>query len=548
VTTTAVPAIPASPPVRRGLLARGVDLVRRRPEIVTAVLCAAVLVAGVRGPDLPAQNYRVWLLRTHGLIIFDSHWYAGHTLPGYSLLFPPLAAVVGPRLLGALACVAATAAFTRLLRGRRDTGDDIAILWFAVICVVDLVVGRLPFALGVALGIGALVAVREQRRWGWAAILAVLCSAASPLAGAFLLLAAAAWLPSIGWRRVLPLLGAVAGIAAAAMFGEGGFFPFPASELVWILGFCAISLVLAPRAAGLERRGLWLYAGASAALYAVPNPIGGNVIRMGAIFAGPLAAYICLRHRMPVILALVAGPLLAWQLWQVPDAIANNGSGRSAQASYYDGLVRYIEAHGGATGRVEVPLTVGRWETDYLAAKVPLARGWERQVDLAYNAVLYNPRLSAADYHRWLRANGVRWVALPDVPLDGSEAGELALLTGPELSYLKPVWHDEHWQLWRVKDATPLTRGPIALRTLGVAKVELTALAPGQATVLVRWTRFWRVTTGVACVAPSTDGWTHLRVFERGPVTISAQMGLGTLAGGGAGGSCSAGVPDDTTP
>jgi len=548
VTTTAAPAIPASPPVRRGWVARGVDLLRRRPEIVTAFLCAVVLAGGVRGPDLPAQDYRVWLLRTHGLIIFDSHWYAGHTLPGYSLLFPPLAAVIGPRLLGALACVAATAAFTRLLRGRRDTGDDIAIWWFAVICVVNLVVGRLPFALGVALGIGALVAVREQRRWWWSFALAVLCSAASPLAGAFLLLAAAAWLPSIGWRRAWPLIGPVVGIGAAAIFGEGGFFPFPASELAWIIGFCAISLVLAPRAARLERRGLWLYAAAAAALYVVPNPVGGNVIRMGAIFAGPLAAYVCMRHRMPVILALVAGPLLAWQLWQVPDAVANHGSGRSAQASYYTGLVDYMSDHGGATGRVEVPLTVGRWETDYLATKVPLARGWERQVDLAYNAVLYNPRLSAADYHRWLQANGVRWVALPDVPLDGSEAGELALLTGPELSYLKPAWHDEHWQLWRVKDATPLTRGPVVLRSLGVSKVDLQATAPGDATVLVRWTRFWRVAAGVACVGPTPDGWTHVRLFQPGPVTIAARVGLGTLAGGGGGGSCSSGVPDDSHP
>src|SRR5947208_1837503 len=261
--------MPAAETAPRRAAGRVVDLIRRRPELVTTLLCALVLAAGIRGPDLPAQNYRVWLLRTHGLIIFDSHWYAGHTLPGYSLLFPPIAAVVGPRLLGALACIASTAAFTRLLRGKRDTGDDVAILWFAVIPVVDLVVGRLP-----------------------------------------------------------------------------------------------------------------LYGLVSILLYVVPNPIGGNVIRLGAIFAGPLAAYVCMRHRMPVILALVAGPLLAWQLWQLPDAIANGGDRKSAHAGYYAGLVDYLHAHQLPVGRVEVPLTRGRWETDYLAAKVPLARGWERQVDL----------------------------------------------------------------------------------------------------------------------------------------------------------------------
>ena len=547
MTTTVAPALPAAPTARRRVGGRVVDLVRKRPELVTMLLCAVVLAIGIRGPDLPAQNYRVWLLRTHGLIIFDSHWYAGHTLPGYSLLFPPMAAITGPRLLGALACIASTAAFTRLLRGKRDTGDDVAILWFAVITVVDLVVGRLPFALGVAFGIGALAAVKEGKRW-WAFALAVLCSAASPLAGAFLLLAAVAWMPAIGWRRSLPLVGSILGIGAAALFGEGGFFPFPASELVWILGFCAISLVLAPRGAKIERRALALYAVVSALLYVVPNPIGGNVIRLGAIFAGPLAAYVCMRHRMPVILILVAGPLLAWQLWQVPDAVANGGEGQSAHAAYYAGLVDFLHAHPSPVGRVEVPLTRGRWETDYLAAKVPLARGWERQVDLGYNAVLYNPKLTASAYHQWLRDNGVRWVALPDVPLDGSEAGEQTLLTGPELSFLKPVWNDEHWQLWEVRDPTPLTRGPVTLSALDVNKVDLQATAAGTSTVLVRWTRFWRVTDGVACVAPTPDGWTQVETFGPGPVTIAAQVGLGSLAGGGGGGSCSDGVPDDTHP
>jgi hypothetical protein len=547
VTTTVAPALSGAPAAPRRAAKRLVDLVRRRPELVTTLLCALALAASIRGPDLPAQNYRVWLLRTHGLIIFDSHWYAGHTLPGYSLLFPPMAAVIGPRLLGALACIASTAAFTRLLRGRSDTGSDVAILWFAVITVVDLVVGRLPFALGVAFGIGALAAVRERRSW-WAFVLAVLCSAASPLAGAFLLLAGVAWLPSVGWRRASPLVGAALGIGAAALFGEAGFFPFPASELVWILAFCAISLVLAPRVARIERRGLVLYAVAAILLYLAPNPIGGNIIRLGAIFAGPLAAYVCMRYGMPVILLLVAGPLLAWQLWPVPDAVANGDAGLSARAGYYTGLVQYLERHPAPVGRLEVPLTRGRWETDYLAAKVPLARGWERQVDLGYNRVLYNPKLSASAYGDWLRDNGVRWVALPDVALDSSEAGEQALLTGPELPFLKPVWHNEHWQLWEVQDPVQLTRGPLTLLSLDVSKVNLQALGPGQSTVLVRWTRFWKVVSGVACVESTDDGWTQVRSFAPGPITISAQVGLGSLAGGGGGGNCSAGVPPGTRP
>ena len=87
--------------------ARLLDVVRRRPEVLTALLCGVVVAVGLRGPDLPAQAYRVSLVRHHGWVVFDSHWYGGHSVPGYSLLFPPLAALLGSRLVGALACVAA---------------------------------------------------------------------------------------------------------------------------------------------------------------------------------------------------------------------------------------------------------------------------------------------------------------------------------------------------------------------------------------------------------------------------------------------------------
>jgi hypothetical protein len=137
----------------------------------------------------------------------------------------------------------------------------------------------------------------------------------------------------------------------------------------------------------------------------------------------------------------------------------------------------------------------------------------------------------------------VRWVALPDVPLDASEDGELALLDGKAPPYLRPVWHDLHWQLWEVRDARPLVSGPATLDHLGAAKIDLTAKAPGTSVLLVRWTRFWRVTEGRACVAPTADEWTRITFAEPGHVRLSAEIGLGSLAGAGRDGSCS-----ETTP
>ena len=526
------------------LLHRFVGLMRARPEILTAILCGIVIAIGQRGPDLPAQAYRIFLVRHHGLVAYDTHWYAGHPLPGYSLLFPPLAAFVGARLVGALACIAGTALFARLLRGRARTGDDLAIIWFAVVSVVDLVVGRLPFALGLTLGVGALVAVKEKHRW-WAFLLALLCSAASPLAGAYLLLAAAAWWFDVR-NRVIPLAGAFVGIVAAALFGEGGWFPFPWTTVLIIMLLCVGGLVVVPRKQRLVRRGLICYALATLVLFPWNNPIGGNMIRLGAMLGGPVIALALLRAERPWfgidrrwVLGVVSIPLLIWGFAPLPTAFAVGRDNPSAHASYYRGLIRYLDAHNGAAGRLEVPLTDSRWEADYLAAKVSLARGWERQLDRGRNDVLYDDNLSAKAYHQWLLANGVRWVALPDVQLDDSEKGEGRLLGDHTPSYLKLVWQDNHWKLWTVRDAQPIVSGPATLLRLDVSSIDLRATAPGTAVVLVKWTRFWRVTEGQACIAPTADGWTSIDIQKPGPITISADVNLGSLAGAGGEGSCS---------
>jgi len=129
------------------------------------------------------------------------------------------------------------------------------------------------------------------------------------------------------------------------------------------------------------------------------------------------------------------------------------------------------------------------------------------------------------------------------VPLDASEDGEKALLEGTAggggvPAYLRPVWHDLHWQLWEVRDARPLLSGPARLDRLGPSTIRLTATEPGTSVLLVRWTRFWRVTDGAACVAPTDDGWTQIRASQPGPVRLSAAIGFGALTGAGRDGSC----------
>ncbi|MEA2225362.1 MAG: hypothetical protein QOE67_644, partial [Solirubrobacteraceae bacterium] len=85
--------------------------------LLAAALLAVWLIVAPRTPDLAAAAYRLDLFEHFGLAVYDAHWYAGHDLPGYSLLFPPLAWVFGLRVVGALSVLASVACFQALAVG-----------------------------------------------------------------------------------------------------------------------------------------------------------------------------------------------------------------------------------------------------------------------------------------------------------------------------------------------------------------------------------------------------------------------------------------------
>ena len=163
------------------------------PWVAAALGAGAYLVLAPPSADLAAQEYRAGLVRSGGLGIWDNGWYAGHHTPAYSVLFPPLGAALGARVAGALAAVTAAVLFHRLALRRWAPGPaTAAALWFALATVATLLTGRLTFLLGVALGLGALLALGRGRPL-LAAAIAVTTTLASPVAGLFLALAAVAW-------------------------------------------------------------------------------------------------------------------------------------------------------------------------------------------------------------------------------------------------------------------------------------------------------------------------------------------------------------------
>lgn len=514
----------------------------RRPSIsacpawaLAAAIGLAYLAIDPPSADLAAQTYRAGMFERHGFLVWDNAWYGGHHMPGYSVLFPPLAALVGARVVGVLAAIGAAWLFERIAAEHfGDRGARVGSIWFAAATGVNLVTGRLTFALGVAFALACVLAA-THRRPRWACVAAVATTLASPVAGLFLGLGAGAWFlgggrrddpsrPSTVRRRDALLVGASAVLPAltlAMAFPEGGVEPFVASSF-WpsLLGLGLIVLFL-PREERVLRYGILLYALATIASFVLDTPMGGNVTRLGGIVAGPLLACL-LWQRSPRLLIALALPLLYWQ-WTAPIRDWVRGSGDpSVHAAYYKGVLGYLERDPDAaagTFRVEVPFTANHWESRWIGERLPLARGWERQLDIKVNEVFYEGDLTAGRYQRWLHENGVRYVALPDVDLDHSAEQEARLLRRG-LPYLQPVWRDAHWRVFRVRAARPLASGAGTLTRMGTQELDVRAQRPGPLVLRVRWTPYWKVSGGAGCVSRAPGDWTRLDARRAGPIRI----------------------------
>jgi hypothetical protein len=508
-------------------------------------LVAIWLLLDPRTPDLAAQVYRVGLFDHFGFAVWDEHWYAGHALPGYSLLFPPLASLLGLRVVAALSVLASALLFERLVLGVYGRSARWGAAWFAVAAVGDIWIGRLTFALGVTFAVAAVLAlVRGRHRW--AALLAVLCAAASPVAGVLLALAALTHALARRSSRALVVLAVPAAavvVPLALMFPEGGFEPFPITSFAATMLVTLLFLWALPPGRHLLRTGGVVYLLACVLALVIHTPIGSNIERYAVLLAGPLllcafaegsgpsdaAGRLSGRRSGPALLLvlLVFAVYTGWGPARETVAVAGN---ESTSASYYAPVLSFLAAHGGALERIEVPLTRSHWEAALMAPSVSLARGWEKQLDTRFDRVLLAPGLTAAGYSRWLHDEAVSYVALPDTPLDPSSAQEGRLIRRG-LPYLRVVFTSKHWTVYAVRDPTPLLEGPGRLTSLGHDSFALRADAPGRFLVRVRYTRFWTLTAGSGHVAQAPGGWTYVTANQPGQLRIAARFSLARALG-----------------
>ncbi len=506
---------------------------------ITAALGCAYLIAAPPSPDLAAASYRSELFAHVGFSLWDNSWYGGHHLLAYSVLAPPLGALIGPRLLAAVSMTVAAALFARLIDGRFPArAARIGAVWFAFGVGVALLSSRVPFNLGLAIGLGALLLAQRQRMWA-ALALSVLTSLASPVAGAFLALAWLAWAiaaRSRAWPAVLCVV-ALAPIALLTLaFPEGGTQPFVASAFYPPLLAVLVVALLIPPEQRLLRIGSWLYALALVGAYVLPSAVGGNVDRLGALTAGPVAACALAastRGRRRALI-LIAPFLLYWQLSAPVADLRAASSDAASAASYYAPLLAEMHSLGIGYGarpvRIEVVPTVDHWEARWVAPHAMLARGWERQLDVYRNHLFYGDTpLTPARYRTWLAHNGISYIALPDPPLDYSATDEARLLRNGAPANVREVWRGGHWRLFAVTDATPLVSPPGVLTSVSSDSLTLYAPRPGRYTALVRFTPYWALASGSGCVSRSSEGWTQIRARRPGRLRLVIDFSLARM-------------------
>ena len=500
--------------------------------LLAAALAAAYLLVHPLTADHAAQEFRAELFAREGLQSWSNLWFGGHHLPGYSVLSPPLGALIGPRLLGAIAAVASAVLFSAVAKRRWGEEARVGILWFAAGTSISLFTGRITFALGVAVALAAVLFAQRGMRPA-AIACAAICPLASPVAALFLACCGIAYSLAERSRAGIELAvaaAAVAGIVALA-FPEGGSEPFVTSSFLPAILIAAVVFVALPREERLVRFGVATYAVALLGAYLIETPVGGNATRLGALLLGPLLAC-ALWPRNRLLLAMLAPVLVVWQATPVIRDLERAGDERAVSAAYYEPLLDHLDrAAGDRPIRVEVLPTANHWEATYVPERIGIARGWERQLDRKLNPLFYDGALGAAEYRRWLELMAVSHVAVPDGSLDYAAEAEAALIEGG-LPYLSSGRAVEHWRVYRVREPAPLASPPAELVALTADGFVLEANRAGVSEVRIRHTPYWSV-TGAACVEESPDGFTRVSLERAGRVSVDASLApWRALAGG----------------
>ncbi|MER6498735.1 hypothetical protein ABT218_04865 [Streptomyces sp. NPDC001455] len=484
---------------------------------------AAFLATG--GGDLAAQVFWSGFVARHPGAPYSLSWYGGIHVGNYSVIAPQLMALVGVRTVTALSGVAASwlAAALFVRSGMRNP------LWPALVATLTLwcnvASGRSTFALGVALAlVSCLVLTGGACRPVVAAVFSALATMASPVAGLFLLVVGAGRLLNREWRKAAVLCApavAVVGLTTL-LFPFSGEMPMATSDVWKPVLFGVLLVVLAPREWRVLRFGAGVYAVGVVLTALVPSPVGSNVIRLAELFGAPVLLAALLAHGVRLWRKVALGAALALSLqWVTQHAVhvLEMSTPVPAWATGTKGVVAALDRLGADRTRVEAVPAVDHRETTVLGPHVNLARGWNRQLDVERGALFYDGSFSAGSYRSWLDHWAVGYVVLPEGTPDWAAKEEAALVRG-EPDWLRLVWRDPHWRVYRVERATPMVSGAGASVVGGDgAGLVVRARERGSVTVRVAYSPWLRADGG--CLERAGE-WTRLRVPGAGDYRIGS--------------------------
>ena len=508
--------------VQPGIRFQMLALYRRSPGIIAAgaiavVFAVAYLLAPPMGRDFSAQLAHAELAELHWPALLDLRWYGGFDPLGYSVVSPPVMALLGVPLTTALAYVATVVLFAALLKNAGVARPVAGAIIGAVCLTGNLVVTRTTFALGLALGLGALLALMSGRL-RLSSGLAFLAPLASPVAGLFLGVAGGALFLS-GKRRAgvtLAVSAMVPTIAVGLAFGNGGYQTFGAKQALVSLLVCLGVAGLCWRTPVVRWGGLLsgLLVGAA---YLLPTPVGTTATRLPELFAAPTIVAVATVPLVAIIVATASAVLL---LPPVSITELRERGDPALSAGFYAPLLHQLAARRVA-GPIEVVPTLRRGEAAFVAPVVPIAKGWSRQADTGRNAIFYDGTLNADTYRKWLDDNAISYVAISNGPYDWSAPDEVTLVRGG-LPYLQTVWWDKTWTLYAVTKPRPVISYPGQLIDRGPVSLTVSLPEPGEYVVRLRWSRYLTASDG--CMRPTEDGWSMVVVERPGTAKIEGSL------------------------
>ncbi|MFJ4921086.1 MFS transporter [Streptomyces sp. NPDC088725] len=473
------------------------------PVLFTTALAAVVHVIWFfflanSGGDIAAQDAWAEFVGRHPDSAYNLAWYGGMHPVSYSVVSPYLMSVLGVRttmmIAGTVSAGLTALILVRVPAVRNPVACAMAGV-FAFLC--NALSGRVTFGLGTMFALGAVAAVFcwphrwRTKRWAKAvaaAPLAGLATAASPVAGLFLGVVAAALF--LNKRRP----GAYAiGLAPAAVVALSSWlFPFSGTQPLSFGSaslpflFAVAAFLLVPAGWRTVRTGAAVYGLGVLLTWVIDSQIGSNVSRLAMIIGGVvlLAAlpYTAPRTRRWYALLLAFAGLNFWIGYKSVDDMVRTAPAASWTRELAP-LVHQLQGVGAEKGRVEVVPARSHREASALAPYVNLARGWNRQADIERNPLFYDDTLTPENYRGWLDRWAVHYVVLPKgMPDQG--AGLEAELVQRGLPYLTHVWNDANWQLFAVQDPMPMADPPATVDRAGAGELTIHVKSAGR--VLIR--------------------------------------------------------------